>query len=80
MVIYLKGSFKTIGDKGFLLMPDKDNGWYISLDLQNGEDIFFSLINTNKSYDSDFLIAALIRELLRLWRNEKYQIIKGDPT
>ena len=68
LVDYLKESFKSVGDRDFSVMCDGDDGWYISLDIEKGEDVFFPLMDPNDSSGSGVLIEALLRELLRLWK------------
>ena len=49
-------------------MSDGDDGWYISLDIHSGEEVFFPLMDPNDLAGSGLLIETLLRELLQLWK------------
>ena len=76
IIDHIKKYLEPIFDKEFLLIHNggKKN-IYISLDLDSGEEEYFSLVNygrsDNNEYDIVFLLDTCLRELIRLWKLEK---------
>ncbi len=76
IIDYIKDYMRPIEDKSFLVINDGEEGCYVTLDHINGKDIFFSLLDSNKPYDNGFLLEALLKELVRLWKLERNSVIK----
>lgn len=69
---YIKEYMIPLEDKDFMLIYNKEEDkYYITLDFEEGEEVYFTLLDSNKPYDTGLLIDALLREVLRLWRLEK---------
>jgi hypothetical protein len=69
---YLKEYLLPIKNDNFMIIyNNEDDSYYVTLDFERGEDVYFSLVDPAKPYELGNLLDAIIKELLRLWRLEQ---------
>ena len=71
IIEHIKENVRPIEDKDFLFVCNDMKKCYITFDFDKGEVIYLSLVDSNDTYDVGFLVEALFRELMRLWKFER---------